>query len=325
MKAVVYSDYGGPEVLRQVELDSPAPGAGEVLVKVHAAAVNPADWHLMRGMPFPIRFGRGLTRPSAPQRLGLEYAGTVAGIGSGVTTVAAGDSVFGAADSSTLAEYVVAAAADVVAKPENVTFEQAAGLPVAGATALHALRRVAGVQPGQRVLINGAAGGVGTFAVQLAKVFGATVTAVQSTRNLDLVRSLGADELIDYTAADFTNARADYYDVVLDNVRNRSLADVRRVLKRGGVYLPNAGGSPERNVSMLGILGLMAISPFLSHKIRFFLGQPTRDILQTLAGLMRDGRLTTVIDTVYPFDDAAQAMRHLESGRARGKVVVRIA
>jgi len=324
MKALVYSDYGGPEVLEHVELDTPAPAAGQVLVKVHAAAVNPADWHLMRGMPFPIRFGRGLKRPKVPQRLGLEYAGTVAAVGTGVTTVASGDAVFGAADSSALAEYVIAAAADVIAKPENVTFEQAAGTPVAGVTALRALRNVACVQPGQRVLINGAAGGVGTFAVQLAKVFGATVTAVQSTRNLDLVRSLGADELIDYTAADFTSGRADY-DVVLDNIRNRSLAEVRRVLRPGGVYLPNAGGTPERNASMLGMVGLLAISPFLSHKIRFFLGTPNRNDLQTLAGLMRDGRLRAVIDTIYPLDDAAQAMRHLESGHARGKVVVRIA
>jgi NADPH:quinone reductase-like Zn-dependent oxidoreductase len=254
-------------VLQQADLETPAPAAGQVLVKVHAAAVNPADWHLMRGMPFPIRFGRGLKRPTVPQRLGLEYAGTVATVGSGVTTVAAADPVFGAAASSTLAEYVVAPAADVVAKPENVTFEQAAGTSVAGVTALLALRDVARVQPGHRVLVNGAAGGVGTFAVQLAKVFGATVTAVQSTRNLDLVRSLGADELIDYTAADFTSGRADY-DVVLDNVRNRSLAEVRRVLKPGGVYLPNAGGTPERNASMLGMLGLLAISPFRSSVTR---------------------------------------------------------
>jgi NADPH:quinone reductase-like Zn-dependent oxidoreductase len=324
MRAVVYSDYGGPEVLRQVELDTPAPGAGEILVKVHAAALNPADWHLMRGMPFPIRFGRGLTRPAVPQRLGLEYAGTVAAVGSGVTQMAAGGAVFGGADSSTLAEYIVVPATDVVAKPQNATFEQAAGLPVAGVTALRALRNIARVQPGHTVLVNGASGGVGTFAVQLAKVLGAEVTGVQSTRNVELVRSLGADQVIDYTVDDFTRGRTGY-DVVLDNVRNRSLSEVRRVLTRGGVYLPNGGGSPEKNVSMLGILGLLAISPFLSHKIKFFLGTPNREDLETLAGLMRDGRLVTVIDTTYAFSDAVQAMRHLESGRARGKVVVSIA
>jgi NADPH:quinone reductase-like Zn-dependent oxidoreductase len=324
MKAVVYSHYGGPEVLQHVELDTPTPAAGEVLIKVHAAALNPADWHLMRGMPFPIRIGRGLTRPTLPQRIGLEYAGTVAAVGCDVRTVAAGDAVFGSAGSSTLAEYIVAPASDVVAKPENVTFERAAGTSVAGVTALRALRNAARVQPGHKVLVNGASGGVGTFAVQLAKIFGAEVTAVQSTRNVELVRSLGADQLIDYTAADFTSDRTSY-DVVLDNVRNRSLAEVRRVLKPGGVYLPNSGGSPKRNASMLGILGLLAISPFLSHKIRFFLATPNHDDLQTLAGLMRDGRLTTVIDTTYSFDDAAQAMRHLESGHARGKIVVRIA
>jgi NADPH:quinone reductase-like Zn-dependent oxidoreductase len=323
MNALVYSAYGSPDVLRHEDVEMPVPAAGELLVKVHAASVNPADWHLMRGTPLPIRLGRGWTHPHTTQRLGLDYSGTVAAVGGGVQQFSVGDKVLGAG-SGTLAEYVRAAAASAAAKPDNVTFEEAAGVAVAGVTALHALRNHGRVQPGQQVLINGASGGVGTFAVQLAKVFGASVTGVQSTRNLELVRSLGADRVIDYTLDDFTSGGTQY-DVVLDNIANRPLSEVRRIVRPAGVYIPNGGGSVDRPATVGGILRMVAASLFISQKVKLFVAKPNHDDLQTLAGLMRDGRLRTVIDTSYPFADAAQAMRHLESGRVRGKIVVTIA
>jgi NADPH:quinone reductase-like Zn-dependent oxidoreductase len=244
MKALVHSDYGGPDVLQHVEIEKPAPTDDEILVKVHAASVNPVDWHFMRGTPYPIRMGSGFRKPASPQRLGFDYAGTIEAAGRGVTRFNVGDAVFGGKQGS-LAEYVtVPADRGPVRKPQRLTFEQAAGVTVAGMTALQALRKKAQVQRGQKVLINGAAGGVGTFAVQLAKVFGAEVTGVQSFRNMELVRSIGADHVIDYTAQDFTTT-GERYDVILDNVGNRSLSEIRRVLKPGGTYLPNGGGSPE--------------------------------------------------------------------------------
>jgi NADPH:quinone reductase-like Zn-dependent oxidoreductase len=325
MKAVVYSEYGGPEVLRLAEVDKPAAAANEIFVKVHAASLNPADWHFMRGTPYPIRLGRGLKRPKSIQRLGFDYSGVVEAVGGSVTEFGVGDAVFGAARGA-CAEYVAVPVdpGGAVRKPTRLTFEQAAGVLIAGLTALQALRNKAQLQPGQQVLINGASGGVGTFAVQIAKAFGAEVTGVQSTRNLDLVRSLGADHLIDYTTDDFTT-RDERYDVVLDNVGNRSLSEVRRVLKRGGTYLPNGGGSPDDPMPIGRIVRMLAISPFLSHRIRFFVASPNRGDLQVLAELMEAGKVTPVIDRCYPASEAAEGMRYLESGRARGKVVVTFA
>ena len=324
MKAVVYSDYGGPEVLRHVEIEKPAPADNEILVKVHAASVNPADWHLMRGTPYLIRMGTGFRKPSSAQRVGLDYAGTIEAVGRGVTQYRVGDAVFGGRQ-GTLAEYLtVPVDRGPVRKPEKLTFEQAAAVAVAGVTALQALRNKAQVQRGQKVLINGASGGVGTFAVQLAKSFGAEVTGVQSTRNMELVRSIGADHVIDYTKEDFTTS-GERYDVVLDNVGNRSLSEIRRVLKPGGTYLPNGGGTPEKGASIGGIVKMLVMSPFISHRIRLFVATPNRDDVQMLADLMQAGGVTPVIDRCYPFMEAAEAMRHLESGHARGKVVVTIA
>jgi NADPH:quinone reductase-like Zn-dependent oxidoreductase len=262
VRAVVYSDYGGPDVLRHVEIEKPTAADSEILVKVHAASVNPVDWHFMRGTPYPIRLAAGLTKPSAPS-LGFDYAGTIEAVGRSVTQFAVGDAVFGGKQGS-LAEYVtVHVDRGAVRKPEKVTFEQAAAVAVAGVTALQALRDKAQVQRGQKVLINGASGGVGTFAVQLAKAFGAEVTGVQSTRNLELVRSIGADHVIDYTKEDFTTT-GERYDVVLDNVGNRSLSEIRRVLKPGGTYLPNGGGTPEKGASIAGIVRMLVLSPFIS-------------------------------------------------------------
>jgi len=321
VKAVVYADYGGPDVLQHVEIEKPVAADNEILVKVHAASVNPVDWHFMRGTPYPIRFGVGLKKPSTPQRLGFDYAGTIEAVGRGVTRFKVGDPVFGGKQGS-LAEYLtVPADRGPVKKPARLTFEQAAGVTVAGMTALLALRHKAQVQRGQKVLINGAAGGVGTFAVQLAKVFGAEVTGVQSTRNMDLVRSIGADHVIDYTRQDFTTTSA-RYDVILDNVGNRSLSDLRRVLKPGGMYFPNGGGTPEQGVAISRLVQMLVMMPFISQKIRFFAATPNRDDLQTLADLMETGEVTPVIDRCYPFTQAAEAIRYLESGHARGKVVV---
>ena len=321
MKAIVHSQYGGPDVLRLVDVERPKPADDEILVRVHAAALNPADWHVTRGTPYPIRFGSGLKQPKTARRVGLDYAGTVAARGRTVTRFEVGDAVFGGGEGS-LAEYLtVKADRGVARKPGNVTFDQAAGVAVAGVTALQALRNKAQVQQGQTVLINGAAGGVGTFAVQLAKAFGADVTGVQSTRNLEFVRSIGADHVIDYTKDDFTN-RGERYDVVLDNIGNHSVSDTLRVVKPGGTYLPNVGGGPEDPASIGRMAWLLVMSPFISQKIRFFLASPNRDDLETLAGLMEAGTVTTAIDRCYPLSDAPEAMRRLESRHARGKVIV---
>ena len=324
MKAVVYSEYGGPEVLQLTDVQTPTPGPNELLVKVHAAALNPVDWHFVRGAPYPLRMAAGgLRRPSRLRRVGCDYSGTVAAVGRDVTGFTVGEPVFGMADGS-LAEYLAVPADRVVRKPERVTFEQAAGVPLAGLTALQVLRDKALVRSGQQILIVGAAGGIGTFAVQLAKVFGAEVTGVQSTAALDLVRSLGADRVIDYTKEDFTTGEA-RYDAIIDNVSNRASAEVLRVVKPGGTLVPNGGGSPEKGISVRGLVRLLAIRPFISQKIRLFVTKPNRDDLQVLADLIQAGTVTPVIDRCYPLSAAAEAFRHLESGHAHGKIVLTVA
>jgi NADPH:quinone reductase-like Zn-dependent oxidoreductase len=324
MKAIVYSEFGGPEVLRQVDVETPVPRDNEILIRVRAAALNPADWHLARGIPYPIRLMQGgLRKPASARRIGLEVAGTVEALGQGVTQWKVGDPVFGGCEGS-VAEFVTVAADGPVRKPDCLTFEQAAGVAVAGLTALQALRDQAHVRRGQKVLINGAAGGIGTFAVQLAKVFGAEVTGVQSTRNLDLVRSLGADHVIDYTRQDFTKS-AERYDVVFDNVVNRPLSDLRRVLKSHGTLLPNSGGStPRESMRVSRLFRTLMVKPFISQRIRFFVTRPNRGDLQTLADLMEAGTITPVIDRCYALSEAREAMRHLESGHARGKIIVNV-
>ena len=321
MKAVVHSEYGGPEVLRLADVDTPAAGPNEILVKVHAAALNPVDWHFVRGAPFPIRMmAGGLRRPRRARRVGIDYAGTIAAVGGGVTGRAVGEPVFGYGEGA-LAEYLTVNADQVVRKPERVTFEQAAGVPLAGLTALQMVRDKALVGPGHNVLIVGAGGGIGTFAVQIAKAFGANVTGVQSTGALDLVRSLGAVRVIDYTKEDFTAGDA-RYDVVLDNVATRALNDVLRVLKSGGTLIPNGGGSPERGIGILKLVRLIATRPFVSQKIRLFVTNPNRADLQVLADMIQAGTVTPVIDRCYPLAAVAEAFRHLESGHAHGKIVV---
>ena len=325
MKAIVYSEYGGPEVLQLTDVEKPAPAANEILVKVHAAALNPVDWHFVRGAPYPLRMATGgLNRPSHHRRVGCDYSGAIEAVGRSVTGFTVGEQVFGMGKGS-LAEYlVVAPDRGAAPKPERLTFEQAAGVGLAGLTALQVLRDKARVRSGDKILIIGAAGGIGTFAVQLAKVFGAEVTGVQSTAALDLVRSLGADRVIDYTNEDFTTGEA-RYDAIFDNVSDRPLPDILRVLKPGGILVPNGGGSPDQGIGVLGLARMLAMRPFISQKIKLFVTKPNRADLEVLAGLMQAGAVTPVIDRCYPLSAAAEALRHLESGHAHGKIVVTIA
>lgn len=323
MNAIVHSEYGGPDVLELVDVDTPAPGPKQILVKVHAAALNPYDWHFVRGTPLPLRLmAGGLKKPRPRRRMGGDFSGTVVAVGPGVAGVTPGEPVFGTGEGA-LAEYLVVSPDKVVPKPARVSFEQAAGVAVAGLTALQMLRDTASVRPGHHVLIVGAAGGIGSFAVQIAKALGAQVTGVQSAGALDLVRSLGADRVIDYTQDDFT-AGETRYDVVFDNVCNRPLADVRRVVKAGGVIIPNGGGSPEKGVSITGLLGALATRPFFSQRLVFGVTKPNRADLQTLADMIAVGTVTPVVDRCYPLDKAAEALRYLEGGHAHGKVVVAI-
>src|ERR1700726_4985745 len=265
MKAIVYRCYGSPDVLRFEDIAKPTAADDQVLVKVHAASVNPLDWHYMRGTPYLVRTDSGLGKPTDP-RLGVDFAGTVEAVGRNVKRFKPGDEVFGGRDGA-FAEYVtVREERAVVLKPASVTFEQAASVPIAGITALQALRDKGRIQPGQKVLINGASGGVGTFAVQIAKSFGAEVTGVCSTRNLELVQSLGADHVIDYTKEDFTKG-GQHYDVILDNVANHSLSGFTRILNPKGKYVLIGGGGVNEQ-GFMGVLArplkAMLLSPFVS-------------------------------------------------------------
>ncbi|MEU0560830.1 NAD(P)-dependent alcohol dehydrogenase [Dactylosporangium sp. NPDC006015] len=325
MKAIVQDRYGPSDVLRVGEVEPPAAGDGEVLVRVQAASVNARDWHVMRGDPYVARVAFGLGAPKVRVR-GTDFAGRVEAVGAGVTRFRPGDEVYGEVDAA-FAEYVrVPAAGAVDRKPANVTFEQAAAVPLAGNTALMGLRDEAGVRPGQRVLVNGASGGVGTFAVQLAKAFGAHVTGVCSTRNVDLVRSLGADRVIDYTVADFVREGGPY-DVVFDLVGNRSLAEFRRVLTPTGTLVLSGGGVSEGG-SLFGPVGLITrgrvVSRFVRHRVRVLTAVPGRENLATLRELIESGAVTPVIDRTFTLGEAAEAVRYLEMDHARAKVVITV-
>jgi len=323
MKAVVVRCYGSPDVLRLEDVAKPAPADDEILVKIRAASVNPVDLHLMRGSPYVLRIPDGVGAPQRT-RVGSDFAGTVAAVGKNVTRFKPGDEVFGGA-AGALAEYVVKREEGAVAiKPANMTFEQAAAVNVAGVTALQALRDSGRIQPGHKVLINGASGGVGTFAVQIAKSFGAEVTGVCSTRNIELVRALGADHVIDYTKTDFASS-GEQYDLILDNVANRSLADIRRVLKPNG-KLVIVGGAPGNWIGPFRLpIAALVMSRFVDQELGMMMAQSTQPDMQALADLMAAGKLTPVIDRHYPLSEAAQAMRYLETGRARGKIVINVA
>ncbi|MFZ2507808.1 MAG: NAD(P)-dependent alcohol dehydrogenase [Steroidobacteraceae bacterium] len=325
MKAIVRRCYGPPDVLQLEDIEKPVPGDQQLLVRVHAASVNPADWHYVRAEPYIIRLDAGFGRPKNA-RVGIDFAGTVEAVGRQVTRFKPGDEVFGGRNGA-LAEYItINDDGNLAAKPASVSFEDAGGINVAGLTALQALRDRAGIKPGQRVLINGASGGVGTFAVQIAKALGAEVTGVCSGRNVELVRSLGADHVIDYTQSDFTRGD-ERYDVVMDNVVNHDLLDVRRVLKPGGKLLIIGGGGPDANPwfgALWAPIKAMVISWFVDEDIAFFLSHGSTEDLAALGRLMESGKLRTAIDRRYPLAEAAEAMRYLETGRARGKVIVTV-
>ncbi len=326
MKAVVYTEYGSPDVLQIRDIKKPVPNDDEILVKVHAASVNPLDWHFIRGTPFIGRLGlMGLRKPKVP-RLGVDYAGTVEAVGKNVRLFKPGDEVFGG-KTGAFAEYLCTRAdRAVTVKPANVTFQQAASVPIAGVTALQGLRDKGHVQPGQKVLINGASGGVGTFAVQLAKLFGGEVTGVCSTRNLELVRSLGAEHVIDYTKEDFTKGK-ERYDVILDNVGNQPLSGFRRALNSNGILVMIGGGGPNDG-GLIGPMGrpvkALLMSPFTSQKMGMFMAELTKGDLTTLGDLMQTGKVTPVIDRTYPLREIPDAIRYLEEGHARGKVVINV-
>jgi NADPH:quinone reductase-like Zn-dependent oxidoreductase len=323
MKAVVGRCYGSPDVLRVEQVARPAVADNQVLVRVHAAALNPLDWHFMRGAPYLVRLGSGLGRPD-DVRVGVDFSGTVEAVGRSVSRFKPGDQVFGGKRGA-VAEYVsVSEDAGIALKPANVSFEQAAAVPIAGITALQALRDQGKIHAGEKVLINGASGGVGTFAVQIAKAYGAEVTGVCSSRNLDMVRAIGADHVIDYTREDFTLS-GQRYDLVVDTVGNHALLDYRRVLTPTGIFVGVGGESSDNWIGpMRRWLGVRMLAPFVSQKLAMFLAELNAADLTVLADLMRDGKLTPVIDRRYGLDQAADAMRYLEKGHARGKIIISV-
>jgi NADPH:quinone reductase-like Zn-dependent oxidoreductase len=322
MKAIVYRCYGGPEVVKVEDIAKPTPADGQLLVKVHAASVNPLDWHYMRGKPYIMRAGGSGYGVPEDVRLGVDFAGTVEAVGKSVQRFKPGDEVFGGADGA-FAEYVtVRANGSVVLKPANMTFEQAAAVPIAAITALQALRDKGMVQAGQKVLINGASGGVGPFAVQIAKALGADVTAVCSTRNVAMARSIGADRVIDYTREDFTRG-SQHYDLIIDSVGSHSLSEYRRVLAPSGRLVMVGGPSDDPWLGPLGAsLKALLLSPFVSQKMIFMLADLNQNDLETLRQLMETGKLVSVIDRHYKLSDTAAAIGYLEQGHARGKVVI---
>ena len=323
MKAAIYTQYGPPDVLRIMDVDTPVPKDAEVLIRIRAAAVNPLDWHFLRGTPRVGRVVFGLAGPKSP-RLGVDVAGHVEAVGRTVTRFKPGDAVFGVCKGA-FAEYTCAAESGLVTKPDRISFEQAAGVPIAALTALQGLRDYGRLQPGQQVLINGAAGGVGTFAVQIAKAFGADVTGVCSTRNVDLVRTIGADHVIDYTRHDFATSGR-HFDLLLDCVGNRSLSACRRVLLANGTYVAIGGGGTDTGsfTLILDSLAQLVTSWFVSQKLVGFLAKTRQEDLVTLQGLIASGTVTPVTDRYFPLNELPDAIRYVEAGHARGKVIITV-
>jgi NADPH:quinone reductase-like Zn-dependent oxidoreductase len=325
IKAILKCDYGTPDVLQVKDIEKPKPDDTQILVRVRAASLNPLDGHFVRGMLLARVMGGGLRKPK-DTRVGVDYAGVIEAVGKNVTQYKVGDEVFGGRTGA-LAQYVCAKADRAVAlKPATVTFEEAGSIAVAGITALQGLRDVGHVQPGQKVLINGASGGVGTFAVQIAKAMGAEVTGVCSTRNIDLVKSLGADHVIDYTKEDFTKGDQ-RYDVLFDNIQNHSFSERRRVLARNGICLNvGLGGAGWHEDSWLHLVRSFTtplMSKFTSQKFKFFIAELNHNDLAYLADLMQSGKMKPVIDRTYKsLTETPQALAYLDQGHARGKVVI---
>jgi len=321
MKAIVRTRFGSPDVLQLQEIEKPVPEDGQVLVRVRAASLNLGDWHSTRGRPYILRL-MGLRHRTPKDRiLGWDFAGVVEAVGTNVKEFQPGDEVFGSS-THTLAEYVAVKDVGVVRKPTNVTFEQAAAVPVAAYTALQGLRDVGGIQAGQEVLINGASGGVGTFAVQIAKVLGGNVTGVCSTKNLDLVRSIGADRVIDYTREDFTKT-GHRYDLIFDVAGNHSLSACKRALKPNGT-LVLAGQTGRREHSIFPLLKASLLARFVRYHLRSFIAKRNKEDLNTLKEYLETGKITPVIDRTYPLREVPEAMRYIGTLHARGKVVITV-
>ena len=319
MKAIVKDRYGSPDVLWVDEVEKPAVTDEGVLVRVRATSINAHDWHMLRGKPYLARLSEGFRRPKE-RKLGLDVAGTVEEVGANVTHVKAGDAVFGSRYGA-FAEYV--SGRSMVPMPAGITFEQAAAIPTAGQTALQGLRDHGALKPGQRVLINGAGGGVGTFAVQIARALGAEVTAVTSTRNLETMRSIGADEVIDYTRDDFTRGKA-RYDLILDIGGNHRLSALRRALTPTGRVVMVAPQPGQWIGPVARVIGAVITTRLGARPARAYLADPSRDDLLVLKGLVEAGKVTPVIERTYPFDQIPDAIRHVEGGHAQGKVVITV-
>jgi NADPH:quinone reductase-like Zn-dependent oxidoreductase len=320
MRAIVQDDYCTSEVLHLRDMDRPDIGDDQVLIRVEAAGVNPADWAVMNGLPYIARPVYGLRRPKNPVR-GTDVAGVIEAVGANVTRFHPGDEVFGSADGS-YAEYAATSEDRLVPKPARLSFEQAGALPMAGLVALQAIRDHGHVQPGQQILINGASGGIGHLAVQIASALGAHVTGVCSTHNLELVRSLGAETVIDYTEQDFTQGGR-RYDFVLDNVADRTLAELRQVLTPDGTLVPNGGGFDNRWFANGGrVIHAHLLKRFSSHDLRPFLMSSSTADLATLSELVGAGSLTPIIERTYPLTDTPDALRHVGEGHTAGKVVI---
>jgi NADPH:quinone reductase-like Zn-dependent oxidoreductase len=323
MKAIVFDHYGSPDVLALKEIDKPVVKDNEVLVRIIAGGANAYDWRIMRGDPYLVRLARGLRKPRVVTILGSDMAGQVETVGKDVTRFRPGDEVYAEVDSGGFAEYISFREDLLGLKPANLTFEQAAAVPMTGLTALQGLRDQGRIEAGQRVLVNGASGGIGTMAVQIAKSYGAHVTGVSSTRNLGLVRSIGADHVIDYTREDFT-AAAQRYDMIVDTVGNHSLAAFRHGLVPRGTLVVVGGGGGRWLGPAAQIFKAVAVSPFVSQRLVPVYGRRSQDDLHVLKGLIEAGKLTPVIDRTYPLNEVPEAIRYLEGRHARGKVVITV-
>jgi len=327
MKAMVSMKYGPPDVLELTEVEKPAPKDDEVLLKVRAASVNPADWHLLRGKPYIARLQLGLRKPKT-RVLGCDVAGQVEAVGKKVKMLLPGDEVFGSPfmhGFGAFAESVCVSEDLLAPKPATLSFEQAAAVPLAASTALQGLRDHGGIEPGHRVLIIGASGGVGTFAVQIAKSFGAEVSGVCSTRNVEMVRSLGADHVIDYTVEDFTQSGQKKYDLIFQLAGTRSPSELRRALTSKGTLVQISGDSDGRWIGPVDrIIKALVLSPFVSQKLASFTVKPNKEDLQFLRQLIEAGKLTPVIDRTYSLSETPEAIRYLENGHVRGKVVISV-
>ncbi len=316
MKAIVSEKYGGPEVFQLKDAEKPVPKDREVLIKVHCTSINPYEWHHLRGKPLFARMGMGFFKPKHTI-LGADVAGVVEQVGKDVTEFKPGDEVFGCSDYGGLAEYVCMAEGKTLHKPSNLSFAEVAATPIAGCTALQSLRDVATPGPGEEALINGASGGVGCYAVQLAKIFGLHVTGVCSDRNVELVKSLGADRVVDYTKQNVVEL-GDQYDIVIDNVGNLSLRDFKKLVKKGGT------GVMVGFTTMKNALPLMMRGKAIKGKIGILMAKSTKDDMQFLVNLMKEGKVKSVLDRHYPLEETVKAMHYLETLHAPGKVIIQI-